>query len=320
MKAQIVNIHEGRIRTKESHTVVMVFQKVLHIPDSNETMLDGVDYLLTVDIAKMYKDKPYCQTNNEYDPKKGYAYLLEEVKIGEQMENIILVSAFISDLCEYPYVIEAKTGQIIRKLNRVFFCSEEQAVEIMRNSVERGLKTDYYLPPPKTEGTSLSRKVFVHSIKRILTSDLNINLVEVCLIEELEYLTPLLTKIYHADVNTIKYRLFININQRYAGDSCVMTNGLFDEKKAFSLCQKEFPKGKVIDFEGKLYVFQISDITNGEYDYIQNSQSYWTSTSLYYAHLGYDGQAARNYCYRLIQLGVKMGMFILRKNHDNYGI
>lgn len=313
MRAQIVNIHEGRIRTKESHTVMILLQKVIDIPDSNETILDGVDYLLTIDIAKLYRFESRCQTNNEYDPKKGYTFLQNELKIGEQMDGINLVSVLISDLCEYPYVIKAENGQIVRKLDRAFFCSEEQAIVIMRDSVERGLRTDYYLPPPKTEGSRFSKKVFVYSINKILTSDLSINLVEVCLIEELEKLTPLVSKFYHADVNTIKYRLFVNINKRYAEDSRVMSNGIFDEKKAFAIFQEDFPLGKVIEFEGALYDFQISDITNGEYNYIQNIQTFWTSQNFYYAHQGYDEQAAKNYCNRLIRLGVSLGMFTLKK-------
>lgn len=313
MRAQIVNIHEGRIRTKKSHTVVILFQKVLNLPDSNETMLDGIDYLLTVDIARMYRDIPSCQTNNEYDPKKGYAYLLERFKIGEQMEGMNLVSVCIKDLCKHSYIIKAKTGQKVNRLNRVLFGSEEEAVNYLRNEVERGLITGYYLPPNEPEDSCSSQKVYVYDIHKVLSSNLNINIVEVSLLKELENLTPLWSKIYHADVNTIKYKFFINLNQRYAGDSRVMTNGTFDEKKAFVICQEEFPPGKVIEFEGELYAFQVSDITNGEYNFIQNVQTFWTSQYLYYAHLGYSENAAKNYCNRLIQLGVRMGVFILKK-------
>lgn len=314
MKAQIVDIREGRIRSKECHTMVFYFQKVINISDSNEKMLDGIDYALTLDLVKMFGSERCCQTNNEYAPQKGAVYVYEKYKIGQQFESMNLVSVSIKDLCSHSYIIRAETGQKVRKLNRVFFCSEEEAVNCLRNEVKRGLMTDYYLPPnDEPEYVSRSKKVFVYDVQEFITSNLNENLIEVSLIRELEDITPLVALLRRACVDTIKYKLFININQRYADDYRVKTNGRLDDRKAFAICKEEFPIGKVIDFDGELYDFEISDITNGEYKFIQNGHTNRTSQILYYAYLGYDDQAARNHCNHLIRLGIQKGIMSLKK-------
>lgn len=311
MKAKLVNIREGKIRSKQCHTVIFFFQKVINIPGSKETMLDGVDYALTLDLVKLFGNERCCQTNNEYDPQKGAVFVHEKYKINQQFESMNLVSVSIKDLCSHSYIIKAETGQQVSKINRVFFCSEEEAVNCLRDEVERGLMTGYYLPPSEPECESRAKKVFVYDVKEFFTSNLNEKYIIISLIEELENLSPDVKKLFYASLNIIKYKLILNLNQKYAGDKRVMTNGRFDERKALALCKEEFPIGKVINFDGELYSFEISDITNGEYNIIQNNITFWTSSILFYAHFGHDEQEARNSCNQLLQTG----RFILKKTN-----
>ncbi len=306
MKAKIVNSYEGQHRTSALHTYIMIFNKV---SDNNckeiEEPYDNYDYSLTVNLSKLYANDRSCKTNGSYDPQKGLAKVIEDYPIGTLLDypNMICAHIPISEISDYPYVINADDGKQLYAFNRLFFVeSKEMALNQLSLELKSCIDRGQYIIPN-------TRELYVISCREV-KYDNNQHLVVLSLIDSdnIEDKSIKLLKI--AQIGTAQYRLHIDLRNVYYGNQHVHTGGQYDAQKAFELFKKTYLLNSFIDLDCELFDFTITELTDGQFKMLDYAKSLKRIGIYHHADFGHDFFKAKENCKHIIQEYIRIGYFI----------
>ena len=152
--------------------------------------------------------------------------------------------------------------------------------------------------------------VIILSFQEIRKWESSRHLVELTFVKDPHFTNKESTCLYALGIATTHYKYVIDLMQRYKDNPQILTNGIYDRRKALDLCNKEFHHLAKISLDCGLYDFTINELTNGQHEFIYNSRG--NPFYIYhYVDSVPDRDIAKRNCSQLISDLVRKGVYSL---------